>query len=187
MNTKKQLLMVGLALAALLPLVALFLLPAASLASTASHVVMWMLGAGLAVGTAFQVRDKSLTVSKALSNGAGAVYTDGIDLGHGTHPQVMLPNFEIEIDAPALTTTLLPNSETMTYDIQHDDDPAFGTVATLLTAVVVQTGAGGVGAAAIEATKARLPSSVKRYIRMKVTKTGTGNASTVSGTMRLVF
>lgn len=135
----------------------------------------------------YQVRDKSLVVSKALSNGAGSVVSDGIDLGHGTHPQVVLPEFEIEIDAPALTTTLLPNTETMTYDIEHDDDPAFGTVATALKSVVVQTGAGGVGAAAIAGTKARLPSTVKRYIRMKVTKTGTGNASTVSGTMRLVF
>jgi hypothetical protein len=140
----------------------------------------------LAVGTVYGLKDELLTVSKALSNGAGSVETDGIDLGHGTNESVTLSDFELEIVAPALTTTLLPNSETMKYIIEHDDDPAFGTVATVIDNALVQTGADGAGAAAATG-RARLPSTCKRYIRMKVTKTGTGNASTVSGILRLVF
>lgn len=141
---------------------------------------------GLGLGMAYGLLDEELTVSKALSNGAGSVETDGIDLGHGTNSAVVLSDFELEIVAPLLSTTLLPNGETMKYHIEHDDDPAFGTVATVIAEALVQTGAGGAGAAAATA-RARLPSTCKRYIRMKVTKTGTGNASTVSGILRLVF
>jgi hypothetical protein len=62
----------------------------------------------------------------------------------------------------------LPNAATVTYDVEHDDDPAFGTAAALFPAVIVQTGAGGAGAAAA-AWQGRLPVDVKRYVRVKAT------------------
>jgi hypothetical protein len=58
---------------------------------------------------------------------------------------------EVLVSAPALSTTIAPDTRTMTYRIQHDTDSAFGTAATLVDNLIVQTGAGGVGAAAATA------------------------------------
>lgn len=132
----------------------------------------------------FKRQDAFLTVTKALPNGAGSVTTDGIYLGNSPSGD-FLANCELEITAPALTTAQLPDTNTMTYTIEHDTDSAFGTVATLQSGVLVQTGAGGAGAAAATA-RFRLPLGVKPNIRVKVTKTGTGNASTVSTTVKLL-
>lgn len=131
------------------------------------------------------IRDALLTVSKALSNGAGTVTSDGIDLGL-TSRSDFVARAELLIEAPALTTTLLPDTETMKYSLYHDSDPAFGTETVLDTDALVQTGAGGAGAVA--ATKrVGIPSDVKAYVRFKAVKTGTGNASTVSGKLSVMF
>lgn len=131
------------------------------------------------------IKDANLTVSKALSNGAGTVLSAGIDLGL-TAKSDFVAQCELLIEAPAHTTTLLPDTETEKYTVEHDSDPAFGTVSNLDVDALTQTGAGGVGAAA--ATKrVGLPSDVKRYIRLKAIKTGTGNASTISAKLSVMF
>ena len=56
----------------------------------------------------------------------------------------------------------------------------------LLHDVIVQTGAGGVGAAAATAQLA-LPSGVNRYVRVKATNSGSADASAKSLTAQLVF
>jgi hypothetical protein len=134
-----------------------------------------------------QVKDKLLIQTKALSNGAGATAIDGFDLRHnaaryGRH----LVDCELLIEMPLLTTTELPNSETYIMSIEHDSDPAFGTAVVLHANVQVQTGAGGAGAAA-KSTRVRLPSDVKRYVRVKGTKTGTGNVSAKVMTVSLCY
>lgn len=134
----------------------------------------------------YAVKDALLTVTKALSNGAGSVTTDAIDLGLSANGDLHA-GCELSIDAPALTTTQLPNAETMKYDVIHSDNSDLSSPSTIAASVVVQTGAGGAGAAAISGTRFRLPSTVKRYVGVKVTKTGTGDASTVSTTVALVF
>jgi len=131
------------------------------------------------------VKDTLLKVTKALPNGAATVYSDGIDLGHGSKGD-FLANAEFKISAPALTTTQQPNAKTLTYSIQHDDDPAFGTVADLYPSVLVQTGAGGVGCAAAEFA-ARLPVDVKRYVRVKAVGSATGDSSAASLTFEALF
>lgn len=137
------------------------------------------------LGMAFAVKDVALKVTKALPNGAASITTDGFDLGHSTRGD-FLANCELLISAPAVTTTELGDTQTLTYHVEHDDDPAFGTVATLMSSVIVQTGAGGAGAAAATAYR-RLPVDVKRYVRVKATKAGASNASTSSVTAELVF
>jgi len=132
----------------------------------------------------FAVKDTALKVTKALPNGAATVYSAGIDLGHGSRGD-FLANAEVKISAPALTTTQQPNAKTLTYTIQHDDDAAFGTVADLYPGVLVQTGAGGAGAAAATFT-ARLPVDVKRYVRVKAVGSATGDASAASLTFEVL-
>lgn len=133
----------------------------------------------------FQVQDKLLIQTAALSNGAGATQITGFDLGHNAARLGRnLADFELKIDAPALTTTLLPDAETMTYSIEHATDAAFTSPVVLHANVLQQLGAGGAGAAAAS-KRVRLPTDVLRFVRVKATKTGTGNASTVSMTVAM--
>lgn len=142
--------------------------------------------AGLAgAGMAYGVADAALTVSKALPNGAASVTSDGIDLGHGTHGD-FLADCEFKLTAPALSTTELPDTKTMTYILQHDTDSAFGTAATLVDNAIVQTGASSAGAAAAT-WQGKLPAGVNRYVRFKATNSGTGNASGSTGTLDVLF
>jgi hypothetical protein len=133
----------------------------------------------------YAVKDALLKATKALPNGAASIYSDGIDLGHGSRGD-FLASAEFKVSAPALTTAQLPDTKTMTYTVQHDDAAGFGTVADLLTAVIVQTGAGGAGAAAATFTL-RLPVDVKRHVRVKATNSGTGDASGASLTFEVLF
>jgi hypothetical protein len=133
----------------------------------------------------YAVKDANLNVTKALPNGAATIYSDGIDLGHGSRGD-FLAEVELKVSAPALTTTQLPDTKTMTYTVQHDDAVGFGTVADLYSAVIVQTGAGGAGAAAATFTL-RLPVDVKRYVRIKAVNSGAGDASGASLTCEVLF
>lgn len=131
----------------------------------------------------FNVVDNLLKVTKALSNGAGTVSSDGIDTGNGPNG-TFLVDHDFVIEAPALTTAMLPDDQTMIYHVYHDTDSAFGSETLLYSAAITQTGAGGAGAGA--ATKRlKLPSDVKQYVRVKAVKAGSGNASTVSLTASL--
>jgi len=133
----------------------------------------------------YQVKDALLKATKALPNGAATVYSSGLDLGHGSRGD-FLAAAEFKVSAPALTTGQLPDTKTMTYSVQHDDDPAFGTAADLYPGVIVQTGAGGAGAAAATFT-ARLPLDVKRYVRVKAVNSGAGDASGASLTFEALL
>lgn len=133
----------------------------------------------------YQVKDKTLQQTKALSNGAGNTSIDGFDLGTSANAD-FLSGMELLIEAPALLTAELPDAQTMIYSVEHDTDPAFGSATVVATSVLVQTGAGGAGAAAASA-RFRLPTNVKRYVRVKATKGGSGNASGKSMTVSCCF
>lgn len=123
-------------------------------------------GGALAVVPAFGVADYSLRRAKALPAAAStATSTDGIDLRLDRH---FLAEVEFRLTAPALTTTILPDTKTCTYSIEMDDDSGFGSPTVLYPSVLVQTGAGGAGAAAAE-YRFRVPAEVQRYIRAKAT------------------
>jgi hypothetical protein len=129
------------------------------------------------------LRDAELQVTKALPNGAATVNSGSIDLEHSTNG-VHVADCELLIEAPALATADLPDTKTMTDDVEHsDDDSSFSDLAN---GVLVQTGADGAGAAAATA-RVRLPSTVKRYVRVVATNSGTGDASDKSMTAGLVF
>lgn len=127
--------------------------------------------------------DAQFSVTKALPNGAAAVNSDSIDLAHSTNG-LHLADCELKINAPALATAALPDTKTMTYKVEDSaDDSSFATIAD---AVIVQTGAGGAGAAAAE-KRFRFPSTVRRYVRVTATNSGAGDASGSSLTANLMF
>lgn len=149
----------------------------------ASLVSLLAFGLGTGLGTGFSMRDASLKVTKALPTAAaGSTATDGIDTGKGANG-AQLADVEFLLTIPDLTTTMLPDTKTATFIIEHDTDSAFGTVATLNVGSVTQTGAGAAGATGTT-FRFRLPSDANRYIRAKCTLgAGTTNSAAVSMTL----
>jgi hypothetical protein len=80
----------------------------------------------------------------------------------------------------------MPDAKTLTVKIEHDTDSAFGTVTTLADKVLVVTGAGGVGCVAATA-RFRLPTTVKRYVRVTVTGSASGDSSAAKCTPDVLF
>jgi hypothetical protein len=142
---------------------------------------------GIAVGMTMQLKDSDLQETLALPNGAATTaQSTGFDLGNGTDLASHGGVCELLIEAPALTTAELPDAETMTYDVYHDDSSDFSGETLLHSAALVQTGAGGAGDAAAS-KRVGIPSDVKRYLRIKATNSGAGDASGSDATSSLVF
>lgn len=131
----------------------------------------------------YQVQDANLIKTAALPNGAAATQTTGIDL-ELTVRSDLVAACELVISAPALTTGELPDGQTITYSVETDDNSGFSSAKVINGNAGVQTGAGGVGAAAQE-LRVRLPSNCERHVRVKATKTGAANASAKSMTVAL--
>lgn len=134
--------------------------------------------------TAFSVKDANLIKTKALPNGTGSVNSDGIDLGALSGRGLRDFPCELLLEAPALSATELPDTKTMTYKIQMDDNSAFGSPTDVAASFLVQTGSTGAAGAS---KRWRIPTNCERYIRVVATNGGTGDASGKSLTASLVF
>jgi len=132
------------------------------------------------------VKDASLVKTKALPDGAASVYSDAFDLGALSGRGIRDVPCDLLLEAPALTTTEAPDTKTFTYEIQTDDDSAFGSPTSIVPSCIVQTGAGGAGAAAAS-YRFRIPFNAERYIRVKCTAVATCAGSTASMTVSLLF
>jgi len=140
-----------------------------------------------ALGTGFLLKDALLKGTRALPAAASST-VDGaaIDLGHSTVGD-FLADCEWLLSAPAVNATMAPDTRTFTYSIIHSDNSDLSSPAIIHSGVIVQTGAGGVGAAATTA-RGRLPVDVKRYVGVRVVSgASTADASAVSATLELVF
>lgn len=133
----------------------------------------------------FAIQDAGLKVEKTLPASNTTAVSPTIDLGHGASGD-FLADCELLISVEAVATGLLGDAATHKFSVEHDTDPAFGTAAALALEVLVQTGAGGAGAAATSA-RFRLPVDVKRYVRVKVTKSDNVNASAKKFYAQLLF
>lgn len=133
----------------------------------------------------YQVQDAGKKVTRALPASATNVTSSAIDLENGTNGH-MTGDVEVKVNAPACTTGQLADTHTLVYDLVHSVNSDLSSPATLIAAIITQTGAGGAGAAAAE-YRCRVPSNVRRYLGLKCTRTGSGDASAVSATMKLVF
>jgi hypothetical protein len=129
------------------------------------------------------LKDASLTLSKALPNGVAATATDGVDLQNSPKGDFVAP-VEFKLSIPALTTTEQPDDKVLTYTVETDTDPAFGSATTVMT-LGTQLGAGGAGAAAAE-FRFVLPSGTERHVRCKATGSDTGDSSTKSMTFEVL-
>jgi len=134
----------------------------------------------------FNLKDKELRETLTLPNGAATTNSDPIQL----HDQddalkTFVANCELRLKVPALGATPLPDGQTITYSIQQSDTADFASADTI-SGGVVQTGAGGAGAAATE-IRIRPPTNVKKYVRARAVKTGAANASTAAATFEVLF
>jgi hypothetical protein len=127
--------------------------------------------------------DTLLVRTKALPNGAASTSTDAIDLQSPTGNQFKA-DIEFQVGAPALGVTPLADAKTMIYKVEQSHDNS--SWASLYPEVLRQTGAGGVGAAAAT-MKFKVPTDVRRYIRVTATGSTSGDASGSSFTVTPFF
>jgi len=134
--------------------------------------------------------DASLSVSGALPNGAtsSTIVFDTANSNRADQPGRM----EYEIQAPALTTGQLADAATMTYAVLMSANADGSSPTLIYDKVLVQTGAGGAGAGANTA-RFRLPyqpggaNANLRYLVIRATNSGAGNASPVNMTLQPYF
>jgi hypothetical protein len=133
------------------------------------------------------LKDTQVKGTRALPSAASTT-VDGaaIDLGHGAFGDFVV-QAEFKVSAPAVTTTMVPDTRTMTYSIIHSDNSDLSSASVLISSIITQTGAGGAGAAAASATF-RPPLDVKRYLGVRVVSgASTTDSSAVSATLEGLF
>lgn len=135
-----------------------------------------------------ELRDALLKGTKTLPNGSASAATllVGLETGRRTAAGEAPGDIEWLLSAPALAVGVLANGATMTYDIIVSNSSDLSAPTTLIAGAIVQTGAGGVGAAAAT-SRFRLPDNTGYYVGFKATNSSTGNASTSSGTLEALL
>lgn len=94
---------------------------------------------------------------------------------------------ELLINAPALTATQLPNTDTITYNVMSSQNANLSSPTTVVAGILVQTGASSAGAAAAQA-RYRPPTNAQQYFFLQAVGSASGvAASNASATMGLVF
>jgi hypothetical protein len=138
----------------------------------------------------YNVRDAELIATDTLP-AAASTTKNGTALDQGnalTDRGARVAPCEALLSAPALTTVILPDTKTMTYSVEACAASDFGSgVVTLASGCIVQTGAGGAGAAAAS-FRMKIPSDCPRYVRAKaVSGADTTDASALSMTFEILF
>jgi len=112
--------------------------------------------------------DLSLVKSKALPDGATTATSDAIDIGVNCRPVPVL------LYCPALALTALPDTKTITYEIEASKVSTFAT--KMVVGSVVQTGATGTDPCLAVSIDAAVPADY-RYVRFTATGVATVAAS----------
>jgi hypothetical protein len=136
----------------------------------------------------FSLKDTLLKLTRALPAAASTsvTTTSAIDLGHGTRGNPLF-NGELLVSAPAVTTTMAPDTRTLTYDLISSASSDLSGPTTVVAGIIVQTGAGGAGAAAATA-RYKPHSASQRYFGLKVTSGASiTDSSAVSATLEAVL
>jgi len=121
------------------------------------------------------IRDALLAVTRTLPAANANNNSTSIDLGDVT-PVLHGQNHELSLEMPALPS--LANATTATVTVQDSaNDTDFAAIPSLATLVL--TGAGGVGSAATTRV-VRLPSTVRRYIRVNIAVANSGGDNTAA-------
>jgi hypothetical protein len=126
------------------------------------------------------IKDDSFKITRALPTADGTVTSTDFDLGADVYKA---ETYELEIYVPSLTSTNLPNADTLTITVQAG---AAATPTASAGLVTVITGTGST--IAEQYIRYRLPSNVGRYVNVKfVAAGGTGDISAKSAILRLLF
>ncbi len=119
------------------------------------------------------IPDAALIANQAFPAAGAANTSPSIDLGT-VSPGIALEKVEFGVVAPALP--LVADAATISYVVEDSaDGVAFAPVVGL--APIISTGAGGLGAPALE-RKVKLPPSVRRYVRAATTVLAGGGDNT---------
>lgn len=119
----------------------------------------------------------------ALPASAGSTQSTGVDLGADT---VKPENVELDLSVPALNTTMVPDTRTVTYIIETSTVSNFASIAQTISTYTA-TGAASAGVAAYN-QRVRLPSNCARYVRAKITTgASTTDCSSISATLSVRF
>lgn len=132
------------------------------------------------------VRDANLKLTLALPASTSAVVSSSLDL-ETTSRSDFVARCETLLTAPALNTSQLPDTKTMTYDLIASSSSNLSSPTVLVAGAIVQTGAGGVGAAG-STYRFKPASNVLRYFGFRATPSasGAGNASAANGTLEML-
>jgi hypothetical protein len=133
------------------------------------------------------LKDNQVNNTRALPAAPSAT-VDGaaLDLGHGCFGD-FVAKAEFKLSVPALNTTMAPDTRTFTYSIIHSDNADLSSPVVLYPGVIVQTGAGGVGAVAASFI-CTLPVDVKRHVGVRIVSGSlTGDASSVAATLEALL
>ena len=136
----------------------------------------------VALGGTRTLRDSRLVVTKALPAAAATNYSDVLDTNTLTPGRI--PHVELGLTVPA--TVSLVDAKTLTFVIQDSaDGVTFAAVADLPPVVI--TGAGGVGADAVD-RRFKLPITLRQYVRLSQTVLAAGGDNTaLSSTLAFFF
>ena len=150
------------------------------LISASLFVAAWVAG--------FNLPDIQVRIKLALPASTSAVTSGAFDTGKTTALATGVEKYELLITAPTLTTAQLPDAKTMTYKLINSANADLSSPSDLLASLIVQTGAGGVGAA-LATKRVKVPSDALRYIGLVITPSasGTGDASGATATLQPEF
>lgn len=139
----------------------------------------------MAVATPRLIQDVAVNPAAFALPAAASTSTSSAAIDLGTDP-FKPENIELDLALPALSTTIAPDTRTVTVIWETSTVSNFASIdATIFSKVL--TGAGGVGIAAQTGLKCRLPSNCARYVRATVTfgaSTTTGAAVNATPTVR---
>lgn len=134
----------------------------------------------------YKLKDAAMKGTRILPSAASTT-VDGaaLDLKKRTRDD-FVADCEFLLSVPALNTTILPDTRTMSHSIIHSDNADLSAPTVLMSNVIVQTGAASAGAAA-DTYRFRLPTNVKRYIGVRVVSgASTTTAVAVSDTLEML-
>lgn len=127
------------------------------------------------------LRDLLLDVSRALPAQNTNANSSAFDLEQAL-PDTLPERFELLIDMPATTCA---TGQTITFTVQDSaDNSSFATLAPVATFVLT----GASNATAATQRYIRLPSTVRRYVRVNIAMSATtGDQTAITAGIRLVF
>jgi len=132
-----------------------------------------------------QVADALLSPAAFALPSAASSSTNSATVDLGSAAPNQPGSVELELNIPALTDTMVPNTRTVTYIVETCTATNFSTIDKTLYSEVF-TGAGSGIAAQVK--RLRLPADCARYIRAKVTLgASTTDSSAKSATLKVLF